>query len=46
MPPKLSADFLGQFVVDIGGQLAKDVQTTSFTVLVRVFSAHEPVSGG
>ena len=58
MTPQLGANVLRQFIVDIGGQLAKNVQTPAFTGAVtvrtsgaaacrgRCFPCHELVSRG
>ena len=46
MASKLGADVFGQLVVDIGGQLSKNVETSALTRLVRFFPRHEPVSLG
>lgn len=46
MSAKLGANIFGQLIIDVGGQLPKNVQASLFTVLVRFFSGHEPVSLG
>jgi hypothetical protein len=46
MAPELSAYVFRQLIVDIGGQLPKNVETPFLAMLVRVFPGHEPAALG